>query len=70
MIISVLFWPAGSAFLALFLARIVPRLRCDKSDLDGFNARFFRVDWKPRIHSCSVSPNPASKARDTGDSPP
>lgn len=51
MIISVLFWPAGSAFFALLRARMVPRLRCEMSDLDGLSARLLSVDWNPRMHS-------------------
>lgn len=44
MIISVLFCPAGSALLADLRARIVPRFRCEMSDLDGLSARFLSVD--------------------------
>jgi hypothetical protein len=51
MIISVLFCPAGNALLADLRARMVPRFRWEMSDLDGLSARFFSVDWKPRIHS-------------------
>lgn len=51
MIISVFPAPAGVARLADFLALIVPRFRCDKSDFEGLVALYFRVFWKPRIHS-------------------
>jgi hypothetical protein len=56
MIISVLFWPAGRALLADLRARIVPRFRCEMSDFDGLSARFFKVDWNPRMHSCHDQP--------------
>ena len=56
MIISVLPPPAGCARFALFLARIVPRFRCEDNDLLGLVALYLRVDWKPRIHSCDTAP--------------
>lgn len=43
MIISVLPPPAGIARFADFLARIVPKLRCDNIDFDGFVALNFNV---------------------------
>lgn len=43
MIISVLFWLLGNALFADFLARIVPKFRCDMSDFDGFSARLLSV---------------------------
>jgi hypothetical protein len=53
MIISVLF-PALevlSARLADLRARMVPRLRWERSDLLGLVALCLSVFWKPRMHS-------------------
>ena len=51
-IISVLFPPVGIAFLADFLALIVPKFRWNKRDFEGFVALYCNVVWNPRIHSC------------------
>jgi hypothetical protein len=56
MIISVLF-PALevlSARLADLRARMVPRLRWERSDLLGLVALCLSVFWNPRMHSCEV----------------